>query len=308
MIKKRAFRKMIITTFVFFIVLTLYMIPSKKQKDEKIYTYVDTIDVSLYLKNDYNQLTKVDFRISDRSIGNIIKEIIKKLTKSQDKTIPSEFIQVIPENTKLEDVYIDEGVVHLKFSKEFLNISNDEIEKVVESISYSLLNLDKIKGVSIYINDDNISKLFDKNIPNIITKEYGINKRIELKNLNNVSKVTVFYVSSINDTDYYIPITKYVNDNREKIKIIIDELSSNYVYESNLISLLDKNVKLLNYEIKNDEMILDFNNSIFVDENDMLEEVVYSISYSVFANYDVSDISFRANGKEFIKKSTKNIE
>ena len=198
MIKKRAFRKMLITTFVFFIVLTLYMIPSKKHKDEKIYTYVDTTNVSLYLKNDYNQLTKVDFKIPDRSIDNTIKEIIKKLTNSKDKTIPSEFIQVIPENTKLERVYINEGIVYLNFSKDFLKISNDEIEKIVESISYSLLNLDKVKGVSIYVNDENISKLFDKNIPDIITKEYGINKRIELKNLNNVSQVTVFYVSSIN--------------------------------------------------------------------------------------------------------------
>ena len=50
---------------------------------------------------------------------------------------------------------------------------------------------------------------------------------------------------------------------RRVIKIIIDELSSNYVYESNLISLLNKNSKLLYYETNNEVMTLDFNNSIF---------------------------------------------
>ncbi len=308
MIKKKALRKIIITTFVFFIVLTICMIPSKNKKDEKIYTYVDTVDVSVYLNNDYNQLTKVNFKVANNNLDKIIRLIINKLTISNDATIPNSLVQVIPENVKLEEAYVDEGIAYLDFSKEFLDISDEKIENIVESIIYSLFDIDKINGVSIYVEGKNISNLFDKNLPDIFTKQYGINKRVELKNLDDVSQVIVYYVSEIDNDDYYVPITKYVNDNRDKIKIIIDELSSNYIYESNLISLLDKNVELLNYEIINDEMILDFNNSIFIDKNDELEELVYSISYSVFANYDVKNVIFKAEGKEFMKKSAKDVE
>ena len=307
MLRKKAIRKIIITTFVFFVVLTIYMIPSKNKKDDITYNYINTKDVSVYLLNNHNQLTKVDYKVSDGKINNVIESIINKLTISNDATITNGFIQLIPNDVSIIDISIDEGIANIKLSDEFLKISKENIETIVEAISYSLLELNEINGVSLYVENDNISKLYES-IPNIITKEYGINKRNELKNLNDISKVTIFYIDNEEDENYYVPITKYLNDDREKIKIIIDELSSNYVYESNLISLLDKNIKLLDYEIKNGDIILDFNNSIFMEQDKILEEVVYSISYSVFANYDVENVIFKVNGKEFCKKSTKIIE
>lgn len=311
MLKKKALRKISITTFILFILLTIYFIPDKN-KDEYSnveYKYSDIREVSIYLMNDNEQLTKVEFQMSDTSLNETIKSIIEKLTISNDATIPNGLEQVIPKNAKLKDISIDEGIVHLNFSKEFLEIDNEEIERVVESIGYSILNLENITGVSIYVNKENISGLFPKNIPSIITKSYGINKRFELKNFLDISKIVIFYIDNIDNQSYYVPITKYVNDKREKIKIIIDELSSNYIYESNLITLLDKNIKLVDYQINNDTMILNFNNSIFMEEDNIIEEVVYSISYSVFANYeDVNEVIFRVNDKEIIKKSKKDIE
>ena len=298
MLRKKAIRKIIITTFVLFVVSTIYMIPTKNKKDNKVYHYIDTKDISVYLENDYYQLTKVDFKITNSKIENVIDSIIKKLTISNDATIPKKFKQVIPSDVVLNKVRVEENIVYLDFSKEFLNINDKDIEMVVEAISYSIFELKEINGVSIYINEESISNIY-KNIPNLITKEYGINKRYEINNFNNLSKVTIFYLDNEDDNNYYVPITKYVNDDREKIKIIIDELSSNYVYESNLISLLNKNSKLLNYEIKNDSMILDFNNSVFLNDNEILEEVIYS----VFANYDVKQVVFQVEGKEISKKS-----
>lgn len=304
MLKKKAIRKIIVTTFVFFVVLSIYMIPSKKKNsDNSIYHYLDAKDVSVYLLNNYNQLTKVDFKVNDSNIEDIVKSIINKLTISEDATIPDMFMQIIPSDVLLNDVFIDENIVGVDFSENFLNIKEEDIESVLEAIAFSLLDLNGINGVSIYVKGENISYYY-QNIPSIITKEYGINKRVELKNLKDISKVVIYYVDNEDKNNYYVPITKYVNDDRDKIKIIIDELSSNYVYESNLVSLLDKNIKLLNYEINKDSMTLDFSNSIFMEQNDILEEVVYS----VFANYDVNEIVFKANGEEICKKSTKIIE
>ena len=46
--------------------------------------------------------------------------------------------------------------------------------------------------------------------------------------LNKVAKetgVTVYYLNKNNNYFYYVPVTRMVNDDREKIKIIIDELT-----------------------------------------------------------------------------------
>ena len=303
MLKKKALRKIIITTFVLFIVLTICMIPSNKDKIKKEYHYINTKDVSVYLLNESDQLAKVEFKIEDKDIINVVKDIIKKLTISNDATIPNKFRQLIPKNIKLLEVLFDEGMLHLNFSKDFYNIKKDDIEKVMEAISYSLLELSSVNGVSIYVDNENISGYYS-NIPEIITKEFGINKRFFIKDLSLVSKVVIYYLDNVDDNYFYVPITKYVSDDRDKIKIIIDELSSNYIYESNLISLLDKNIKLLNYEIVSDTMIIDFNNCIYLGDDKMLEEVIYS----VFANYEVNKVIIKANGEEITKKTIKVIE
>ena len=310
MLKRKALRKIFLTTFVLFILLTIYLIPTnnKESVGNVTYKYSDLEEVSIYLLNDNFQLTKVDIKIGSDSLENTVKSIIKKLTVSNDVTIPNGFEQVIPSDVKLLDINVDEGIIYLNFSKEILDISNNLIENVVESIAYSLLNLNNITGISIYANGENISSLFPTCIPNIITKEYGINKRIELTNFSDISKIVIYYVDSIDNQNYYVPITKYINDDRDKIKIIIDELSSHYIFEPNLISLLDKSIKLVDYEINNDVMILNFNNSIFIDKDKILEEVVYSISYSVFANYDVNEVVFKVNNEEILKKRVKNLE
>ena len=297
MLKRKALRKIIITLFVFFVVLTIYMIPSNNKNDKVTYHYIDTKDISVYLLNSYNQLTKVDFKINNDDLINTVKSIINKLTISIDATIPNGFVQVIPNDVKLNSVKVENNLVSLDFSEEFLEIPEDNLEIVVESISYSLFNIKEIDKVSIYVLGENISNKYPS-IPNVIDKKFGINKRVEIKNLNNISKVTIFYIDNIDDNNYYVPVTKYVNDKRDKIKIIIDELSSSYIYESNLISLLNKNIKLLDYEIKNDAVILDFSNSIFLEQDDMLEEIVYS----VFANYDVNEVVFNLSDRQIIRK------
>ena len=104
---------------------------------------------------------------------------------------------------------------------------------------------------------------------------------------------------------YYVPVTKYVNDDREKVNIIVEELATSYIYESNLMSFLNSNVSLLGYEEKNDIMFLNFNDYLFDGNDKVLEEVLYSIAYSVFDNYDVSMVSFLVNG-EIISHIDKN--
>ena len=128
------------------------------------------------------------------------------------------------------------------------------------------------------------------------------------ENRRDIQKVVIYYIDEIDNDKYFVPITKYMDDNREKINIVIDDLSSSYIYEPNLVSYLNQNTELINYEIDSDTMILNFNTSIFMSDKEILEEVVYSISYSVFDNYDVEEVIFQVNNEEILKKNLKDIE
>ena len=165
------------------------------------------------------------------------------------------------------------------------------------SVNSKNVELTDIKGEWVFVNskDLNGAKL-------ILNDNYSCTWSDKF---NNDFVGPYYMLENINDNLYYVPVTKYVNDDREKVNIIVEELATSYIYESNLMSFLNSNVSLLGYEEKNDIMFLNFNDYLFDGNDKVLEEVLYSIAYSVFDNYDVSMVSFLVNG-EIISHIDKN--
>ena len=168
---------------------------------------------------------------------------------------------------------------------------------------YVLAGKQQDRETKILIDNKPLTKLpkTGKYINETLDRNFGINKEYDISNLDDITKVTIYYVNknNVNQT-YYVPVTKYVNTNQEKIKIIIDELSSKISYESNLMSYLNYNAKLLDYSFDEDEVDLNFNEYLFdnKEQSKVLEEVIYSISYSVMDSYGVSKINFFVNNKQ----------
>ena len=163
---------------------------------------------------------------------------------------------------------------------------------MIESIVFSIMDLGEIKGVIIEVEEEilkDYNKVLDKNI--------GINKKYDIKSRKNINKVVIYYLEDIDNNKYYVPVTRYLNDDRDKIKIIIDELTTSYIYEPNLMSFLNSNTKLIDYEEKENVMSINFNNAIFDKDNKIVEEVQYTLAYSIFDNYDVNQILFQVDGK-----------
>ena len=63
------------------------------------------------------------------------------------------------------------------------------------------------------------------------------------------------------------------------------------------MSFLHSNVQLLDYYEQENVLFLNFNDYLFDSDDKILEEVLYSIAYSVFDNYDVSMVMFEVNNQ-----------
>jgi germination protein M len=313
MLKKISLRKILVTTSLLFIILVIYLIPRENKyvlSTNQNLKYVGCLDncQEVYLINSNNYLGKTSILISNdnKNIELKIKELLEVLIidGKYENNIPNGFRSFIPVNTKILDVVYKDGLVIVNFSKELLDISELYEDKVIEAIVYTLTTINEVKKVQIKVDGNLLTKLPKSNIilPEYLTKSYGINKTYNLITTKDIQEVIVYYLNEYNDQYYYVPVTKYVNNNNDKIKIIIDELTSAPIYESNLMSFLNSNIKLLNYNLDNNIMTLDFNEYIFSDMNskNILEEVVYGIAYSIYDNYDVNEVVFRYNNEKVI--------
>ncbi|MBQ7137362.1 MAG: GerMN domain-containing protein [Bacilli bacterium] len=314
MLKRKAIKKILITTLTICLLLAIYLMPSNitsKNEDNNLeLKYSSNVEkINIYLLSSEELLVMATTAVDkDKELIDKARSVINSLIESSSDLLPNGLNGIIPKKTKILDIYHTEGIVTINFSQEILGIDKEKEEKMLEAVTFSLLEVSGINGVRIQVDGSDIKDKLDEDLPKIFTREFGINKKYDIKRRKDIQKVVVYYTKEINDDNYYVPITKYLDDNREKISIIIDDLSSSYIYEPNLVSYLNQNTELINYELDSDTMILNFNTSIFMDDKQILEEVVYSICYSVFDNYNVEEVIFRVNDEEILKKTIKDIE
>lgn len=310
MLKQKALQKILVTTMSVFILLIVYMIPSISLKEEwspemKV-EYVGDFDTGIvYLLDQHNLLVKTNLLLKGNTIEEKINSAIHALILNKEQNLPANFTGVLPPNSRIEKIELKDGKAILTFSKEFLEIHSDLVEKALEAITYTLTSFEGINGVQLKVGNDIVTEIQGKKVPQVLTRDYGINKDYQLKNMEDITKVTVYYLTQEQEDKYYVPVTKYVNDKRDKIEIIIDNLSSSYIYEPSLTSLLKSDVKLMSYEIEEEFMTLNFNHNIFDGNHKVLEEVLYTISYSVFDTYDVEKVVFKGENQEIIGEITK---
>lgn len=304
MIKAKAIRKIFITTMTLFLVLTVFSLSFLSGNETlrvnmEVGNNYDINTSYVYLLGDNGYLIRNNIVLDDVNVKDNIMKILDVLTESDNTKFSNGFRGVIPKGCKVIDVIVGSSLVTVNFSKEFLNVKSDVEEKMIEAIVFSILDYTKLDGVVILVEGEILDKYPNslESLDKVLTKNIGINKQYDIKSRDNLLSVVLYYITSIDGDNYFVPVTKYLNGDKEKIDIIIEELVNDN-FDDGLMSFLNRGVELINYNEANNMMILNFNEELYDYDNVVLEEVLNSLSYSIFDNYDVSIVMFEVNGKE----------
>lgn len=318
MLRRMLYKKIMVATSILLVILMLYLIPSNKGEleiEQRLeYVYPNEVD-TIYLLDNYDKVSRTMISVNKQNEISKAIDLLDGLTingKKQDK-LPNGFRGLLPVGTRVLDISLHNKILKIDFSKEFNNIKMEYEEKLIESLVYTLTDIDGVDKIEIFIEGVKLKELPNskKLLPEYLDRGYGINKEYELTNLNDIDSYTIYYVMNYNDEVYYTPITKYINNQgQDKVKIIIDELATNLTYESNLMSYLDSNIKLLDYEIVDKTIKLDFNEAILsnITSSKILEEVKYTIGLSLCDELEIEKVIFLVNNKEISTFSLKSIE
>ena len=230
MLRKKMIRKIIITSSALFALLLIYLIPNQ---DEKLninqnfeYVNLEVATNTIYLLDNYNYLGKTEVVVNSTTTEEKVKELVEVLISggSGENKIPNGFKSILPSDTKILSIKYEDGLIKIDFSKELLNINKELEEKMIEAIIYTVTSVDEVDKLIIYVEGDILTKLPQTkiNLPSTLDRNFGINKTYDFTKTDDINQVTVYYLNKHNDNYYYVPVTKYLNDNRDKIKIIID--------------------------------------------------------------------------------------
>lgn len=300
MIKNNALRRILISTLSLFVVLFIYFFPSEEETFYKTSSeYIEAIEMPIYILDDNNYVARTTvLKTSFNTIENV-KYIIKTLTvgTNESEYLSASFTPIIPEGTELTSVDLNEGLLKLDFSLEFLSISESLEVNLIEALIYSLCEFEEIDKIMIFVEGESLLYLPNSNeeLPLTLDKTYGINKVYDITSFKDTMETTYYFLANTVEGDsYYIPITKIENNENDKIEVIIKNLQTSQINQTNLISYLKASATLEYYEILENSVLLSFDNSLIADLNDetILEEVQYSIFLSIRDSLDVSQVIF----------------
>lgn len=298
MLKRLAFKKIIIISLSFVVLLLIYFFPTTDSYNiSTTITYSNPETLPIYLVDHNDLVSRFEVIKNSENTEDSVKEVINNLTigNSNSSHIPNNFKKIIPENTKIINQNISDGLLKINFTKELLNVEKENEEKMLESIIYSLTEIKEIDQIMIFVEGNNLLELphSKKKLPNILDRSYGINKVYELESIKDVSKITTYYISKMENFSYYTPVTTITNKENEKVEIIIEKLKTAPTYQTNLISYLGASAELLNYEILENSINLSFNNHILnLNNNEISEEVKYTIALSIRDTYNINETIF----------------
>lgn len=288
--RTKIIKKIFNTTVTMFIILTIFTLKTTSNSNV-LRTNVEIDDITnlttnnIYLLNKNNLLVKTKVFINNKK-NKEIESIIKYLTITNNKT-PVGLKTYIPKNTKILNYKLENNTLIIDLSKEFLSTANKQL--VITGLVYSLLEIKDIDNIMLQVEGKPIEGYNE-----VLNKNIGINNEFLFNSRYDISRVVIYYVDKIDNKTYFVPVTKYLNDTREKIEIIIDELKEN---NNNLISYLNDNAKLINYREEGNVLYLNFNEYLIDSNDEVSKDIMKTIAYSVFDNYNVNVVCFETNSK-----------
>ncbi|MBR2587881.1 MAG: GerMN domain-containing protein [Bacilli bacterium] len=294
MLKKISIRKITVSLSALFAILLIYLIPSNipKLKPEESLEYVNINvegqDIFLLDQNSYIALTEAP--VTEKDIEKRALELIKILTiGGVDSKVPSGFSAILPPDTEILNITYDHEVLKVNFSKEILDIKKELEEKMIEALVYTLTSIKGVDKIIIYVEGDILTKLPKTkiNLPSTLDRTFGINKEFDLTSTKDITDVTIYYINQINDNYYYVPVTKYLNDSRDKISIVIEELCTGLNPNKKLVSYLNEDVKLVSSTIEEDTITLELKDI----KEELKDKSDKMLTLSLCDNYNIEKVN-----------------
>lgn len=289
-------RRLTIISLAIFSSILLCLFSKNKLKIDKYTYYKHNFNIYLVDKNNYLALTTIN--INSKDIFNKVEEVVNDLKINSD-ALPNGFIGVLNPNTQINSMSLEDKTLKINFNDSLLDIKNEE--QMIESLTYSLTSIKQIDKIIIYINGNILTKLPKSGIilPAALDRTFGINKEYTFNNLENIKAVTIYHKKRDKKLEYYIPITKYMNSEKTKEEIIIEELKQN---TKQFKSQINNNLKLEEEDLSNNKLTLTFNNKIFDDEEkNLIDDVGESLALSFKDTLNVKEVSLISKNKIIYK-------
>ncbi len=239
-------------------------------------TQASTVARDLYLLDANGMVASQTIEMPTTESHTVAKQVMEYLVKDGpvSQVLPNGFQGVIPAGTEVLGVNLQEdGTIIVNLSKEFANYEAENERKILEAVTYSLTQFDNVEQVQLQMEGNAITEMPVDGTPigNGFSRADGINiSDTGASDLVDSKTVTMFYPAEHNDNAYYIPVTQYVDQEKEddELMAIVNALIDGPGVEQNVMQVFNPKTTLTKPpSIKGGTLHLQFNQEVLKEED-----------------------------------------
>lgn len=210
-----------------------------------------------------------------------------EMMKSKDFEVRGLY-PLFKETTVINHIDYIDNILSIDFKCLEFN-SENELD-FIEVLSYLISDYQDIKNLEISLNGEQL--LDDYQVASIINNNIGLNN-FEYTNelLHHTYPVMIYHSRTINNYDYYIPITTRISDNislLEQVNTILEYIEP---------KLICKDANLENQELN---LILESN--ILIEDGKIEKDLFEKISFTFSSLKDINSIHIMINNEDIIQE------
>lgn len=221
-----------------------------------------------------------------------------------EELLPEGFRAVLPEGTTCTlNVKSDQQLAIVDFSNDFLSYeakSAEQEKKILDAVTWSLTEFPTIERVEIRVNGYNLEEMPVWNTPIIgpLSRTDGIN--LELSNnisISDTSAVTLYFLRVTENNEYYVPVTRLIPATDDIARATIEQLIIGPQSGSELVSSILPTTNVINVKVSDNLIVADFDEGILGYDNQISNQMVDMIIYSLTESTNISAIQIKIEGE-----------
>ncbi|MGM9988595.1 MAG: GerMN domain-containing protein [Bacillaceae bacterium] len=226
-----------------------------------------------------------------------------------DNMIPNGFRASLPAGTTVLGMNLsqDGKVATVDFSKEFLTYKQEDEQRVLQAVAWTVTQFDKVENVQIRVEGKDLKEMPLGKTPvgEGLSRKDGINMDYQdVVDITNTRSLTIYYVAQNGKETYYVPITKRVSNlESDDYKAVVDQLVKGPSSTSNLSSDFNSDVKLLAQPVyEGGKLTLNFNENILTNgaKSMISNYTINALVLSLTEQAGVESVAIQVNGKSDI--------
>lgn len=281
-------------------------VPAQESNDELEQTV--TAPRELYLIDSNGMVASQVLELPVSESNEVAAQALEYLVEGGPITeiLPNGFRAVLPAGTEILGLNLrDDGTMVIDLSEEFKNYQAEDELKIIEAVTHTLTQFDKVEKVEIWINGHSLDEMPVNGTPigQGYSRANGINLvQTDTLDYVNSQAVTMYYPAKHQSKRYYIPVTQHVEtDGGNYYQAIVQALMDGPGFNKNVLHVFNNEAILVEEPVFEDGVLeLIFNEAILEDDEQSIiaDEVMETIVRTMTQQQSVEAVEVKVENRD----------